>query len=492
MLILAALLFIGFVFLIFCLKTRKPERAVYGYLLIWILCPKWARLANIGDFPGSWGDDVFIFDIINGIAASVLFIVWAVRRPRATPRYASSVNYLIIGFLAMTGASLGSGIYFAHVWGWDLNVLQYYIRPSLTMVYSVIFGAAVVQYIDTIRKVETILFCFALSGIELTTEAICFYYFNVLPVVRPYAVHSSGRFQSLTYLSFDTVGLVSVVAICSTLYFSITRRSLSLLALAIAMFLPIIATSERAPLSAASLSLCAVVFFFFPIRYAKRCLVLGISVLTAISLYVGSQAGDFSSRLNSLLGGVAAPNNTLQVTFYARVGLWLRSLDIFFFNFPFGAGNGLVDNHMSAPLPAHFYGVLEGAAYDNYWVVVNNGHLTNTHNAFLEFIVENGVLGAGMLCTCTVFIMRRFNRFLYIRRLGYGATDRAYVAQACLYACILGMAWRYLFESSDKLYFLLFAMLVMISLLADLDFKSIAKRKRRITAMPNIMVAASG
>lgn len=479
MLTLATLLLLGFGFLLHCLKTPRPEHAVYGYLLVWILCPKWVRLANIGNFPGNLGDELFIFDIVNMIAACVLFVVWIARRPRSTPRYAREIKCLIAGFLAMTVVSLLSGIYFAYFWGADLGAIQYYIRPSLTMVYSAIFGAAFLRYINTRQKVERILACFALSGVELTAEAVLLYYFNAVPSARPYVVNVNGRFQSLAYLSFDTVGLVSVVAICSMLYFAITRRSLLLFALMLAMFLPIIATSERAPLSAAGLSLCVVAFLFVRRRYARACFILGICGLSAAVSYLGSNIGDLPTRLNSRLGGVAAANSTVQETLYERVGLWLRSVDIFLYHFPFGTGNGLMEYHMSTSVPARFYGVLGGAAYDNYYVVVNHGHLSNTHNAFLEFVVENGICGVIMLYAWGRTITRRLRHFVVLRGTGYRVGDTGYVAQACLYACMVGMAWRYLFESSDKLYFLLFAILTMISLLDDYALKTHARRGAR-------------
>jgi O-antigen ligase len=94
-------------------------------------------------------------------------------------------------------------------------------------------------------------------------------------------------------------------------------------------------------------------------------------------------------------------------------------------------------------------------------------YVTNTHNGFIEFIVENGLPGMVLMLVCLAFIGRRFRRFLEMRKRASGRRNRAFVAQACIYACAFGVIWRYFFESGDKLYFLLFAMLTMIVFLPD-------------------------
>jgi len=171
---------------------------------------------------------------------------------------------------------------------------------------------AFLRFIDTQRKVERILACFALSGGELIAEVVLFYYGNAVPALRPYLVNIDGRFQSLAYLhstlwaSFRSSRYVQ----CSISRF--TRRSLLMLGLTAAMFLPIIATAERAPLSAGALSLCVAGFFTLRRRYARWCLVLGIAGAVTAVWYVGSDRGDFATALNSRLGGKADPNSSLQ------------------------------------------------------------------------------------------------------------------------------------------------------------------------------------
>jgi len=462
-------------FLIFALNVRKPEHAVFGYLMVWMLCPKWAHLSHLGiDLPEQLTDSLFLSDFVNAIIALGLLLVCLLRRPRATPRYVSSINCILGGFFLMTAVSLVSGLYFTLSPQSGLNIMDYYVRPSLSIVYDVIFGWAFIRYIDTQKKVERIFACFVFSGAELVGEVITFYYFHLFPALGRHAINPDGRFLSLTYLSFDTVGLVCVIAICSTLYFAITRKSMVMLALMFLMFLPIVATLERGPLSAAVLSLCAVGIFCLrlPKRYLKIILPIGLAGLLVFSLaivHVGSNLNDLPRRINSSLGVATVATSTLQESFFVRVGLWFRGIDIYWDNFPFGAGNHLVDYYMGQPVPAHFYGVLDGMAYSNYRGVVINGRLTNTHNAFLEFIIENGIFGIVMFGACLFAIWRQFHRFILADHGASRLKDRGYIAQACIYACMIGTAWRYFFEASDRLYFLLFAALTMISLFPNLD-----------------------
>jgi len=475
MLIAIAILLFGLGFLVFALNARKPEHVVYGYLMIWVLCPKWAHLSHLGiDLPEQLTDSLFLSDFVNAIIAFGLVLVCLLREPRSTRQYAGSINCVLLGFLLMTAVSLASGLYFTLSPQSGLNIMDYYVRPSLSMVYDVIFGWAFLRYIDTQQKMERIFACFVFSGVELVCEVVILYYFHLFPSLGRHAVNDLGRFLSLTCLSFDTVGLVCIIAICSTLYFAITRKSVLMLALTFLMFLPIVATLERGPLSAAVFSLCAVGLFCLrlPKRYLKIILPVGLVGLLALSLailHAGSNLNDLPRRINSSLGVATDPTSTLQDSLFARVGLWFRGIDIYLDNFPFGAGNHLVDYYMGQPVPMHFYGVLDGMAYSNYRAVVINGRLTNTHNAFLEFIIENGILGLVMFGACIFIILRRFHRFI---RENHGANrlkERGYIAQACIYACMVGLAWRYFFEASDRLYFLLFAALTMISFLPNLD-----------------------
>ncbi|HTB80534.1 MAG TPA: O-antigen ligase family protein [Opitutaceae bacterium] len=475
MLISIAILLFGLGFLVFSLNARKPEHVVYGYLMVWILCPKWAHLSHLGiDLPEQLTDSLFLSDFINAIIAFGLLLVCLLRKPRSIPRYAGSINCVLLGFLLMTAVSLASGLCFTFSPQSDLNIMDYYVRPSLSMVYDVIFGWAFLRYIDTQEKIERIFACFVFSGIELVFEVVLFYYLHLFPSLGRHVINPDGRFLSLTYLSFDTVGLVSIITICSTFYFGITRKSMLMHALGFLMFLPIVATLERGPLSAAVLSLCAIGLFCLclPKRYLKIILPVGLAGLLVLSLvifHIGPNLNDLPRRINGSLGVATGPTSTVQDSFFARVGLWFRGIDIYLDNFPFGAGNHLVDYYMGQPVPAHFYGLLDGLAYSNYRGVVINGRLTNTHNAFLEFIIENGIFGILMLGACLLIISVRFHHFVMGNQGVNKLKNHGYIMQACIYACMIGLVWRYSFEAGDRLYFLLFSALTMISLLPNLD-----------------------
>jgi hypothetical protein len=453
-------------FLLYCLKVKNPDHAVYVYLIVWTIFPKYVRLSEFNDFSSHWTAGLYIFDFVNAITAFGLLIVCLSRPKSSNSRHSRIVNGILIAFVGMTITSIVSGVFLSWDHSANFDIVEYYVRPTLSMIYGAIFGWACQRYIDSLRKIERLLGCIVFSGIELTVEVILFYYGGLLPELRRHIVNVSGRFLSISYLSFDAVGVVIIISVCSTLYFAITRKSVLLGMLALFMLLPAISSAERAPLSGALLGMCAIVFFCAPRRYSRVLGPLGVGIMGIGLWYAAINLGDLPTRLNAFFGGVTSPNNTLTETFYARVGLWLRGLDIFIHYFPWGVGNNLVAYHMSLQIPAHFNDTLEGLPYAYYRNVVENVHITNTHNAFLEFVIENGLLGMLVLGSWCIVIATKFRRFWNQR--GKNVESREYVAQACIYAGIIGMTWRYMFEASDKLYFWLFFTMVALNLLPRL------------------------
>ncbi len=465
MLICTAIFFAGLVLLAYCLRTRRPAHAIYAYLAAWIICPKLARLANLGNFPAGLADHIFIYDYVNAVTALVLLVLCFCIRPRVRPPYGRFIMKLLRVFVLMTVVSFCSGLWFRATWRSNLELREFFIQPALSMLYQAIFGWAFVNYIDSRRKVEWVLALLALSGVELTAEAILLYYHDWFPAIRVHLLSVDGRFQSLTFLSFSSVGLVCIIAICATLYFAVTRSSLVLCLVAVLMLVPIFGTAERGPLVGAVLGMSVMALLCLPKRFRRILAGMGTAAFVASAWFVSVHAGNLANVVNSELGGTTGANSPVESTFLTRLGLCFRGLDLIAHNFPFGTGNGAAQYQMAEPIPERFDPTWSEQVHLAYRAAVTGAHITSTHNAFMEIVVENGFLGIVFLGLSALVLAGNFKSFCRLRRR-HG--NQIYVAQACIYACFAGAIWRYCFEPGDKLYFLLFAMLAMTSLLPTL------------------------
>jgi O-antigen ligase len=324
------------------------------------------------------------------------------------------------------------------------------------MIYAVLFGWGCSKYIDTLEKAERLFIIVIIGGIELIAEVILLYYLNVVPYLSTWVLdtNSTGRFNSLAYLSFDTVGLISILNICCAIYFIMERRKYIYLGLIILMFLPIVATLAKAPFTAALLSI-AVIFALRAHRHRRLWLSLTLlGVLAALALDSSSFA-NLPNIINTAFGGTRRDDNDVTQTIYARFGLWLHGADIFLLRFPLGVGNGMVEYAMAAEAPMHFERYVHGDLYDVYSAVAAHQHITNIHNVFIEVVVENGICGIAMLGVYVGLLWVTFIRFLRAPPATNAFERKIVLMQACVYGALVGIGWRFIYESGDKLYFIL-------------------------------------
>jgi O-antigen ligase len=287
---------------------------------------------------------------------------------------------------------------------------------------------------------------------------IFLYYLDLAPALDEYVRDLSGRFNSLAFLAFDVIGMICVIAVACAMYFATTRRR-SFALLAVAMLLPIVATLQKTPIMA-SLGVVAVSMMFVLPRRFRLVLTLGVGVLllSETTVYDLSQV---QNNINSNFGGAQRGFQDIDDTQQTRVALWLRGLDVFIQNFPYGAGNGLVEEKMQYARP-HFTFFLPQRWQSTYEAQATSDRVTNSHNLFSEFMAENGIFGVGVLVAIVLMIGRQFAAFLRtVPNRGDPIAWRVYMAQACMYACMVGMLMRYFYETREKFYFVMLSWLVL-------------------------------
>lgn len=475
---------LGLTYMVLILLSQKPERAVYGFLLNWLLFPKYISwLPVLGSMPtAGWRP----FDIAEISTAFTLLLVCLFKRPNLRWRGQGWYHSYLFAFFIMAVISFIAGNYFTN-WS-EITATKYtaditylnYSRAALAPVYGALFAWGCLLFITTQKQVETIFLLFVISGIELTIEAVFLYYLRLVPALEPWVVDTGSaiRFNSLTFLAFDTVGLVGIIAISFAMYFALVRRSVLIWALLPVMFLPIVGTLGKAPLTGALLAVIAVVLF----NLRRRWLPIAAVAMFAVWIPLATLDADvMMGSLNERLGRQSREElMSAGEAFYGRVALWLRGADIFLSHFPMGVGNGLVEYQMAQDTPPHFMDLTRGDMRRAYEHQVLTDHVTNSHNIVVEFVTENGLFGLALAAAYLSTFLGLFRNFMMRPRPTKGtAAWRARVAQGALYGCALGVAWRCLYEVQPKIYFLFLSILVLSFVLAEIE-----KREGLLAADP--------
>lgn len=473
MAIIAFLVGCGLIYLVLMLLSKKGENAVYGFLLIYLLFPKYIRWFPI--LGSVSADGVRPFDIVEFFAAAAVLLACIFKGNKQSRSFDRSMSIYLGVVMFVTVLTFVTGYRFTR---WDevsavrytaeITLLQY-VRDALELVYGVVFAWGVLRFITTIRHVEKFFALFVLSGVELVLEVIFLYYLRLVPALEPWVVDSGPglRFASLTFLAFDSVGLICIVAIASAIYFAISWRSVWFALLVPLMFLPIIGTLGKAPFAGAVLAFLATVLLSLPRKH------LVIAGCISLAVWAPIAASDFDSIIGGVNEGLGRQARldpgVARDEFTTRIALWLRGLDIFASHIPFGVGNGMVEYQMAQGFESHFDDAVTGELLREYQYQVVNDHVTNSHNFYVEFIAENGFFGAIAMVVFVGAFAKNFLQFVKTGPSNVRAPEwPIHVAQASLYGCAIGVTWRNSFEVLPRFYFIFLSMLVLSFILAEL------------------------
>lgn len=467
---LILLVLFGCAYFVYCVVVAPSEYAVYGYLLGWMFFPKFIqKLPILGYLP--W-EGVRIFDVIQALIAFPLLYLCLSRPSRNRFRTRLGlIRWLLLGFTLMTLITFSSVLFLGRSRLVELSEISTLdvVRPTMEMLYSALFGWGCLKFIDTMDRTERLLWILALGGIELVAEVVFLYYLHLVPALDPWIfdTNNTGRFNSLAYLSFDTVGLVSIVYICAILYFIFERRRYLWLVPFPVLFLPTIATLEKAPFAAAIIA-CGVFFGLTARRQRAIALFCVLACLFFVVAMDSTRLANLPDAVNAAFGGTSRNDNNIEQTFYARLGLWVRGGDLLIAAFPLGVGNGLVENAMASDVPMRFGSLVHGEVSNVYNEVAGHAHVTNVHNMFLEFLVENGLPGMVVLAAYGAMCISAFVRFAGMAFAPTEEDRKVLYMGGCVFSALAGMSWRFLFESGDKLYFMLFMLIFLAYLVPDI------------------------
>lgn len=475
---IAFLCTLGIAYWIYCVVTKRPARMVYCFFAIWLFFPRFIRQIPIfGPLP--W-IDIRVSDFLLFIGAIGLLIkclprpagVGSVRPP---PR---SLRFIVYGLLCAVGFSFVFALVLEGKFGhpeMDRGTLLLLIRPTLDAVYGVIFFLGCSRFITNLKRVEILLLMLMGLGCELVLEVITVYYLHLAPFLTPWVINESGRFLSLPLLSFDSVGYFSIAAICCTLYFAFSRSKRWLYAVVPLMLLPIAATLAKAPLGGAIFAVIVFGALLARKNRASRFIIAGVATLLVFVQGI-AVIEILPNVINGGLGGATRSDYDIDTTFTSRIGLWGRGLDIFIYTFPVGCGSGLTEPTM-IETPLFMQHVLFGSllrAYNS--VAVNESHFTNPHNAFVEFVAENGLPGLLVEGFALVAIGSRLLSLGRRRPKLHPANRKFRGAEACVFAALVGLGWNSLFESGDKHLPLVLLLLYLVYMLPRFEIGEVRRK----------------
>jgi len=462
------------VYIIFLGMVAKPQWSVYAYLLVWILIPKASRMVYVTGEDLAGGDiTLFIFFETASVLAILLALFYRRKRYRIK-MYRLERNTMLV-FLAASVISfiIASGI-MSGVMPYGMSGMWEFINANsfahfrllnfLGIIYAIVFFLGCVAFITTKRDSEILLFIIALTGVELVIEVIFLYYLHLIPSLLQWTMHKSGRFMSIMYTDFDMVGQIIIASTTCALYFIMTRRLYVYLLLLPLMMLPSALTFQRAPL----LGLVAALILFSHCIIAQK--KMRLFVYAGVIVVLLLMALDAGKILTSAAGGAftGGPRESLTSSdsFFGRMMIWTRVSEIIVFLFPFGAGPGMVFLALNYEVPSYLSSILDLfvgdlSLYRYYLLIASAEYTTGVHNVYLEHIAEFGLLG---LISLVMFITAIAKNFLsYRRESAKGMVEYdLQVAQACVYAVLLGLGLQSCFESASRVYFL-YAMLFFLS-----------------------------
>jgi O-antigen ligase len=271
---------------------------------------------------------------------------------------------------------------------------------------------------------------------------------DLLPALHPWAVHASGRFMSLVFTSYDLAGEYLVLALAAGLYFGRTRGRSWYLVTAL-LGIPIVVTFQRSALLGAVATLLS--FVWLAQRYRGRLTYLILGVGLAVCVAGGGLVHPMMRMASAALGRDIRPDYWSADTLEVRLGFWARAIDLGRFTFPLGVGPGMARYALRFPVPEveRNFSATAWAAYSS---MATGQRTTSSHNTFLEFVLENGALGALVLGALAAVLVGSFRRWRHALRRRGATTVPLSTLQAAVYAALVGLALNASLEPSGLPY----------------------------------------
>ncbi len=472
-LLLFFVLFIActFAYIVYC-GFAKPEMSVYGFLFLWCVFPKkgiplssvlgWLKETfNLPDIPEVSLYFILVFVLLLAIVVKIITNNkgWVIKEFK--------ILYLLFLFLVISGLIVSLKLFYYS----DNSFVTEPARSLIKLVHvfsALIFFSGCMMFIKIQKQIEIIFSLFILSLVLLATENILFNYFGLFPQLHYWAISDLGRFVSMTFASDTAVGVCTIIALCCFFYFVFSRRYYKLLFLMPFLISPLINGYDRAPLAGL---LSAMLFFIYMVfrnsKYKMLIITFGPALLIAAFSGYGETLID---KTTSFLGGDVRPDYLSTDSLFTRMGAYLRCIDVFIYSFPFGVGAGVVRFYMaSLDVPSNFLlSSVDLRASEFYDRIRFGAKVTGSHNLYLQYITEFGLVGVITIISIVCFILPRFKSFIKRAKVISQKNYDLFLAQVCCYSVIIGLAVFYFFQTTPEYYFLLLLFIYLIVLIPKL------------------------
>ena len=447
----------------------KPEMSIYAFMFLWCFFPKkgippdsvlgWLKDAI--NMPPIAESSLFSMLEITILLAIIVRLV--VKREAFKIKQLRRFNILLFVMIFSTFL-LSLKLYYTP----DISLVTEPLRRLFGLIHIVaglIFFSGCMVFIKTHKQVERIFAFFVLSLVLLATENLLFNYFKLLPQLHYWAINSRGRFVSIIFTSDNTVGVCTIIAFCCLFYFIFSRRYYKLFFLMPFLILPLLNAYDRAPLVGL---LSALLFFLYMVLQNSKYKLLIITFGSVFLIVILSGFGEsLIDKIVSFLSGEVRVNYLSPDSVFSRMGAWLRCIDVFIYSFPFGVGPGVVFYYMgSSDIPSYF--VLSGVDFrtiDYYDNLRFGVHVTSSHNLFLQYIAEYGLLGVITIISFICLVLSRFLSFKERAKMICQKNYDFFLAQVCCYSVFFGLAVFYFFQNTPEFYFLFLLFLYLIFLI---------------------------
>jgi hypothetical protein len=416
---------------------------IYAFIAATFLFPNYGtHYFGFGEVP-----PYFFLEVVGAIT---ILLALVSQRKDSRPSTTDARERWVCGVLALTVAA-------HYVMYFPLRAAGYYPPgPAISSVavhavevlVSFVFWYGCIRFITRLDQVEVVAWVFVLCGVELLAERVVFSTFHLLPSIGRFAFDEVGRFKSLTENDPLSVGIYASVAMLCALYFAVRRQHYGAMLLVIPFWMLALTVYQRtfivAPFIAAG-------FFVWKVAGPRLRWSLAVASVCALPIVVMSSAS-LAAGVGSLYAGTWRDHGRGSIgldplsikQLQARFGIQSRALDVFVDFFPFGTGEFVQRDYLSASaVPARFRpsaDVVE--AFVNYEDARTGLKPTEVHNGYLEHVVAYGMLGVVGLIIFLGTITANY----------FGVPTSRRIEQALVYSILAFFAVFFLFYSFPKVY----------------------------------------
>ena len=460
MLLQYALIAFGFLLLLYVI-TQQGYRAVYAYVIAWMVYPHWGRyLFGIRTIPLSFF-----------LEQAMMAVLW-VKILRHSSDYTAPGIHREVGLQKLFWVT----VIVQYTLGmWVVNAILPLSNADASITRLLGFGHTIAaltffqacsKFIKSKEQIISFFRIYFYAAIVLAVELLATLF--VPPVnsaLSPYTIKSGvgGGFFSIFLNDYLSVQLVCATGVLTALYFWYSTRRVGYIFGGGVAALPIFFNTERS----AILGLILGIVFFLAHRIEKKkiyLIMIGTGLVIAlIAVNPKSMIKTRDSFLGKLAGYFSDESRRRQITnifsdasIHARIGIQIRGIELALKVMPFGVGEDMCRYYMSLPVENlwKFGPSTHPETLSNYDRVSSGEKMTEVHNGYLDCLLSFGVLGLVALVAGLRNVW-----------LNWKTTDRISKGKSlgllrdAIFAMGLVLLSYHLFTTNPKIYVIIFVLL---------------------------------